>query len=106
MGNVKTSNLWEKTLSLVGEDPVSTLAYLFFDILASAVGRKAEDYYDPAMIYVDISDESGEWDPDLEERAWRNAQREYALRFRDKLGPLNKEIREKALDLIDLLSYL
>jgi hypothetical protein len=102
-GGVSTSRLWERVLDSVGKDPIATLAYLFFDNLASVVGRKADDYHDPGMIFSDIADESGEWDPDLEERAWRNAQREYAMRYRDKLGALSKEDLDEVLDLIDVL---
>jgi hypothetical protein len=99
--------LWKKVLKLVGKDPIATLVYLYYDELASNVGWKAEDYTDPGDIYVDLSrelgDETGEWDPDIAEKAWREALRKYAMMYRDKLGALGKEELEITLDLTDVL---
>jgi len=95
--------LWRRILNLVGKDPIATLVYLYYDELASNVGWKAEDYVDPSDIYAELADETGEWDPDIAEWAWRDALRRYALTYRSKLGEIGKEEQEIALDLTDVI---
>jgi hypothetical protein len=81
---------WQEVLRRIGVDAVATVVYLYFDDLASRVGKCAEDYDDPALIMKELEGEDGTVDGNIlncaEKTAWARFRYEYRWRLPEPDG--------------------
>ncbi len=85
---------WAEVRQLVGDEPASTLFFLFVEALAEEAGLDVNSITDPQIPLSELADEDGEVDADVLNRAERTAISNYEAQYAWRLGHLTNDVWE------------